>query len=303
MRNFQVSKKSELLSFLFQALSDTKKTRVRQALKFGSVTVNGRVVTQFNHALRPGDKISIDRPSRAVRTPEPLFDVKIIYEDEAILVADKPSGLLTIATEKIKMHTAFYAVSQHLKQTAAPERQKAFPNSRKNLFLVHRLDKETSGLLVFAKSAADKEDLQNQWREKFVQKKYFAVVEGVPKEKTGTIRSFLRENKFLRVYTTNRREMGEEAVTHYSVVRSTPSHSLVEVAIETGRKHQIRVHFSEMGHPVAGDRFYGAKTDPAGRLALHAFELIFRHPVSGKKVRFESPLPGKLGNIMKETKP
>ncbi len=302
MRTLEVREKSELLPYLFKVLADTKKTRVRQALKLGSVSVNGRVITQFNHALRPGDKISIDRPSPAARPTGPLFDIKIIYEDESILVADKPSGLLTIATEKIQRHTAFYAVSQYLKDSTPHRREERDPLSRKNLFLVHRLDKDTSGLIVFAKSAAAKDHLQAQWKEKGVRKKYFAVVEGAPKEKTGTLRSFLRENKFFRVHVTKWEAAGKEAVTHYAVLRSTELYSLLEVSIETGRKHQIRVHFSEMGHPLAGDSMYGAKTSPAGRLALHASELIFRHPASGKKVRFESPLPDILKKLVREEK-
>lgn len=295
MRFWTVTEKGQLLDYLFTVMADTKKTRVRQLLKFRQVSVNGRPTTRFDHPLTAGDRVSVETDKAKAHSAKPaLFGIEIVYEDEDMIVIDKPSGLLTIATEKVKSKTAFYGVNDYLMR--AEERK----FSRKRLFLVHRLDQDTSGLLLFAKSALAKESLQDQWKQREVGKKYLAIVEGEPQKKSGTIQSFLREGKTLKVYSTREAPDSKLAVTHYRVIRTRGEYSLLEIDLETGRKHQIRVHLADLGHPIAGDKLYGAKTNPAGRLALHAVSLVLNHPMTGEPMHFENPLPGALAAVVPE---
>jgi RluA family pseudouridine synthase len=205
----------------------------------------------------------------------------ILYEDNHILVVDKSEGLLTIGTDKEKQKTAHYLLNEWVKKG----------NSRSNnrVFIVHRLDRETSGILVFAKNEPAKQFLQENWSD--FSKKYYAVVMGSLKEKEGEISSYLYENATFRVYSVNDPEKGKLAVTAYKVVKETGRYSLLEVTLLTGRKHQIRVHLSEQGHPVAGDKVYGSPDKGIKRLALHAFSLTLIHPVTHKEMNFETEVP------------
>ncbi len=302
MRNFTVDKNDRLLDFLFRVLQDTKKTRIRQFLKFKCVSVNGIATSHHRRPVFPGDQISIRTEKRESQI-RPQWGVEIVYEDDFIVVANKPSGLLTIATEKVQKQTAFYAVNERLNRQERfdfkPRHGVHFKKLKlkKKIFIVHRLDRDTSGLIVFAKNEDVKFQMQENWEK--VRKRYDAIVEGVPKKKEGTVASFLRENKILRM-VSSLREMPDSkyAVTHYKVLETGPVYSLLEIDLETGRKHQIRVHMADLGCPVAGDKDYGAKTNPAGRLALHACFLAFEHPVVGEKMEFRSELPPLLKHIL-----
>ena len=303
MRTFSVEQDAPLLEYLFKVLKDTTKTNVRQCLKHRSVLVNGQVTTQFDHPLVPGDKVGVLslKESRPVLKPE--GGIAVVFEDDAIIVIDKPSGLLTVATETVATRTAFYLTNQYVGEADAARLKKEYhrdgkPVRKKTIFIVHRLDKDASGLLVFAKDLETKQKLQLGWKE--VQKKYYAVVEGTPREASGTITSYLRENKLLSVYSTPDAHDAKLSTTRYRTLRSSLHYALLEVALETGRKHQIRVHLSERGHPIIGDGRYGSKTDPAGRLGLHAFHLALAHPISGKEIVFESPLPPVFDQVLKK---
>jgi RluA family pseudouridine synthase len=208
----------------------------------------------------------------------------ILYEDNHILVVDKADGLLTIGTEKEKLKTAHSLLNDWVK--------KGNERSKNRVFIVHRLDRETSGLLVFAKNEYAKQFLQENWKE--FTKKYYAVVAGTIKEKEGEIRSYLFENAAFKVYPVKDPAKGKLAVTAYKVVKETARYSLVEVTLLTGRKHQIRVHFAEMGHPVAGDKMYGKEEKGVKRLALHSCSLTLIHPETQKEMVFESELPSSL---------
>jgi tRNA pseudouridine32 synthase/23S rRNA pseudouridine746 synthase/23S rRNA pseudouridine1911/1915/1917 synthase len=205
----------------------------------------------------------------------------ILYEDDDILVVDKPSGLLTMATEKDKTRTAYYFLTDYVR--------KGNPKSRDRIFIVHRLDRETSGILIFAKNINAKLQLQGHWEE--TKKKYIAIVHGVLKEKEGTITTYLAENKAHIVYSTRDTVKGKLAHTAYRVLKETKAFSLLEVDLLTGRKHQIRVHLAGIGHPVAGDKKYGKEKDGFNRLALHAKAISFNHPVTGERLTFEAQLP------------
>ncbi len=293
MRDFQVTESVPLLEYLYRILADTKKTRVKQFLKFGAILVNGKPVTQFDHPLKSGDRVSVKSARDPRVVPAPEHKIEIVFQDDSIVVINKPAGLLSIATEKEPVKTAIFATNEYLhaleaeRQRQMGKRGTAFQD--KQIFIVHRLDQAASGLMVFAKNEAVKQKLQADWDK--VIKKYYAVVEGVPSKKSGTLKSYLQESVAMRVYSTGPNEGGKLAVSHFQVLRSSSHFSILEVKIDTGRKHQIRVHLSDMGHPITGDERYGSRKNPARRLTLHAGYLAFKHPVTDKEVVFHSPLP------------
>ena len=213
--------------------------------------------------------------------------LKIIHLDDTVVVIDKPAGLLSMGSESEKEKTVHRLLNQHLKALTKSPLQQAF--------IVHRLDRETSGLIMFARNRSVQAVLQQDWKN--VTKKYLAVVEGVPANEQGTLRDNLLESKSFKVHRVE--QGGELAVTHYRVLRSHKGKSLIELTLETGRKHQIRVQMAGLGHPIVGDSKYGANTDPARRLALHSCELKFRHPESGAAMGFRSPLPDRLKALIR----
>jgi len=269
-----------LLAWLVTALQPMSRTSVKQLLRDGCVVVNGVPVTQFDHVVRPGDAVTVGSDG-----PAPALKAQIVFEDDHLIVMDKPAGLLTVSTESEKKHTAFAMMREFL------ARREERP------FVVHRLDRETSGVLVFARSAAVRDKRQASWPS--VTKTYLAVVEGVPSPPVGVVESFLAENEDMRVRVTGTGDGAKWAVTRYRVLGERRKWSMVEVGLETGRKHQIRVHLAGMGCPVIGDKMYGAKTDPVKRMGLHAWRLAFDHPANGKRVEIESPWPAALRNVGK----
>jgi len=280
MRPLPPAADGPLLPWLLAALAPTPRTRVKQLLKFGQVTVNGVRVTQFDHPLLAGDRVAV-MATRSNHGREVLSEagVRIVYQDADLIALDKPPGLLSVATASERLDTAFARLNAYL-----AVRREGRP------FTVHRLDRETSGLLLFARSAAVRDALQATWDR--VTKTYLALVEGVPRPGVGEVRNFLTEGKDLRVRASTSPRLGsKEAVTRYKVVSSGTCRSLVELELLTGRKHQIRVHLAGLGCPVVGDTGYGATSDPAGRLGLHAWRLTLDHPATGRRIELESPLP------------
>jgi tRNA pseudouridine32 synthase/23S rRNA pseudouridine746 synthase/23S rRNA pseudouridine1911/1915/1917 synthase len=212
----------------------------------------------------------------------------ILYEDEDILVVDKPSGLLTVGTESDKSRTAYFALTDYVRKGAA--------RSRNRIFIVHRLDRETSGVLIFAKSEEAKFRLQEQWPE--TDKKYLTVVHGKCRKQSETITTYLAENKAHVVYATADPAKGKLARTAYRVLRQTKDFALLEVDLLTGRKNQIRVHLAGIGHPIVGDRKYGRGDDAHTTLALHARTISFKHPFSGKQLTFSAKVPGHFSKLV-----
>jgi 23S rRNA pseudouridine1911/1915/1917 synthase len=283
MRELPSATDGPLLAWLFAALAPMPRTRVKQLLRFGQVTVNGVPVRQFDHPLKAGDRVAITstRPDPAGEALRQA-GVRIVHQDDDLIAIDKPAGLLSVATAGEKQDTAFARLNTYLVSERAGRP-----------FVVHRLDRETSGLLLFARSAAVRDRLQAAWDR--VTKTYLAVVEGEPNPAAGVVRNFLTEGKDLRVRASAGPRPGSKAaVTQYRVVTARGGLALVEVELETGRKHQIRVHLAGLGCPVVGDAGYGATSDPAGRLGLHAWRLAFDHPATGRRVELESPLPDAL---------
>lgn len=205
----------------------------------------------------------------------------VLHEDRDIIVVEKPGGLLTMGTDRDKSKTVHTILNEYVR--------KGDPRSRNRIYIVHRLDRETSGILVFAKSESAKIFLQGHWQE--TDKRYLTVVYGSLTPKAGTISSYLTENSAFTVYSTSDPELGKLSHTEYTVLKETKGFSLLEIHLLTGRKHQIRVHLSEKGHPVVGDRKYGKGNDAYATLALHARSVTFTHPVSGKRLTFETGIP------------
>ncbi|HUB68110.1 MAG TPA: RluA family pseudouridine synthase [Candidatus Methylacidiphilales bacterium] len=283
-----VNDASELLVYLFRTWPDVKKKQVRHWLKFGAITVNDKVVTQFDHPLRAGDKIGIQPKGWAVPGAILQSGLRIVHEDAALLVIEKPAGLLTMASASESYKTAYAILMDHVR---LGQRQ-----SRKRVWIVHRLDRETSGLLVFAKNEPAKRMLQEKWAT--AEKKYLAVVEGKPPDAGGILDCYLDESDPLKVRRVPPGRGARRALTRYRLLKKGPATSLVELTLETGRRHQIRVQLADAGCPIAGDKKYGARTNSSRRLALHASALRFAHPMTGEEMRFVSALPGELDKLL-----
>jgi 23S rRNA pseudouridine1911/1915/1917 synthase len=244
------------------------------------VRVNGAVVTRGDTEIAAGDRVELAAPAPAP-CPAPL---RLVHEDDEILVVDKPSGLLTIATERERERTAYRLLRDWVAGRGARAGR---------LFIVHRLDRETSGLLVFAKSAAAKQHLQAQFAARTAERVYVALAEGVVRRDEGSLTSRLVEDRALRVRSVER-GAGREAITRYRVLERRRAATVLELRLVTGRRAQIRAQLAAAGHPIAGDLQYGSRTDPIGRLALHATRLAFAHPRGGR-ASFESPPPPAFG--------
>jgi 23S rRNA pseudouridine1911/1915/1917 synthase len=281
MRKIPTRNESDLLTLLTE--SGYSKTKARQLVKHGAVSIDDQQASRPEQLLLPGQVVCVRSEQEMRVQARSCPGLTVLYEDADLIVIDKPAGLLTIATEKEKRKTAFYLLSSYLKEQAK--------STAERIFIVHRLDQGTSGLLVFAKNEPAKEILQGQWDR--AEKRYAAIVEGIPARKEGQITSMLAESKALRVYSV-RDDSGEgkEAITNYRVVREGNDYALLDIILVTGRKNQIRVHMADLGHPVAGDKKYGARTDPLRRMGLHAYYLAFDHPATGRRLEFEIKMPG-----------
>lgn len=282
-RVFEVQEETDLLPFLLNCYRGKSRNYVKALLSRGQVTIDGNRVTQFDAKLKPGQRVEVlvSAPNR-IKLPFP-----VVYEDEHLIVIDKPAGMLSISTDKERERTAYHLLTEYVRGE----------NQGSRIFVVHRLDRETSGLLLFAKNERLKLGLQENWSELVSHRGYLAVVEGRVDAPNGEIRSWLKQTKTLLVYSAAKDGDGKEAVTNYRTIQSGEEYSLLDISLETGRKNQIRVHMKDIGHPVAGDRKYGAKTDPMKRLGLHAHLLIFHHPHTGESIKLEAAMPHAFSSI------
>ena len=268
-----------LLDFLFAAMPEKKRTTVKEMLKHRQVMVGDNVTTAFDAMLNPGDKVRVNTTREFQVFSHPRL--KLVYEDDDIIVIDKGYGLLSMGTDKPNEQTAYSIIREYLKRK----------DPRNKLFIVHRLDRDTTGLMMFAKNVQAKETMQHNWNNMVLERKYVAVIEGELEPAEGEIRSYLTENAAHEVYSTKKPGEGQLAVTYYTTLKTRQPYSMVQLSLATGRKNQIRVHMKEAGHPIVGDRRYGAKPSPIHRLCLHARTLRFVHPVTRRDVCFTSPLP------------
>jgi 23S rRNA pseudouridine1911/1915/1917 synthase len=283
---FSVESRCELLPYLLTLPLGLSRKAAKDLLRFRSVTVKRISAVKHDTQLEPGDIVTIASGKQIHPESIERHGLKIVYLDDHIVVVDKRAGLLSMGSQGEKERTAHRILNDHLKALTGTSSQTAF--------IVHRLDRETSGLMIFARSRAIQAELQQNW--KTVTKKYLAVVEGIPSKAEGTLRDNLVESKSLRMHRVE--HGGEVAITHYRVLQKGRANALLEITLETGRKNQIRVQMAGLGHPIAGDRKYGATTDPARRLALHSSELKFRHPMSGASMEFRSDMPNRLTDLL-----
>ncbi|MFC7393427.1 RluA family pseudouridine synthase [Scopulibacillus cellulosilyticus] len=287
---FIVKEPAGLLDFLLESLSNRSRNSVKSILSRGQVSVNGQAVTKHNHQLEPGQQVSIQWGKGPEKVE--LTGLKILHEDDDIIVIEKESGLLTIASSKEKEMTAYRQLMAHVRSK----------NPKNRIFIVHRLDRDTSGVMMFAKNKNVQQLLQNSWRESILERTYVALVEGKVKKEKDTIISWLKETKTLLMYSSKKPNDGQKAVTHYKMIQSDRNFSLLEVKLETGRKNQIRVHMKDIGHPIVGDKKYGSRNNVIGRLGLHARILAFKHPITGETLRFEAKIPKQFLRPFNENK-
>jgi 23S rRNA pseudouridine1911/1915/1917 synthase len=272
-----------LLDAVGEVYPDSSKTSLRQILQSGRVRVNGEVEKDAKLQLDSDDVLDIAQKSDRQALPPGLL---ILHEDVDVIVVFKANGLLTVATERERENTAQAWLNTYLGA-----------RREERIHVVHRLDRETSGVLVFAKNFHAREQLKEQFAAHTVDRIYIAIIEGVMHPLAATIRSYLFERKDLRMVSVDARPDAKLAITHYRTVKTSAAYSMLEVRLETGRKNQIRAHLSEAGHPVVGDQMYGSTVNPLGRLGLHAKLLGFAHPTSGRKMVFTAPLPKQFRSI------
>ncbi len=281
-----VAQPQQLLDALAAMFPDSSRTTLRQMLQTGRVRVNGEIEKNARRELEEDDTIDVADKAVHRNLPEGLA---ILHEDNDVIVVLKANGLLTVATERERDTTAQAYLNVYLGQKKGEER----------IQVVHRLDRETSGVLVFAKNAYAREQLKEQFAAHTVDRVYIALVEGEMDPEAGTFRSYLREMKDLKMVSVDMHPDAKYAVTHYRTIETNGRYSMLEVTLETGRKNQIRAHLSEAGHPVVGDRMYGSEINPIGRLGLHAKLLGFDHPITRKHMVFTAPVPKAFRSLLR----
>lgn len=279
MEKYIVKENEILIEFLKKTFSNLSKNSVKSLLHNEKVFVNGNMTTKYNYELNIGDVVEIRE--------KVAKNIDIIYEDKDIIVINKPSGLLTVATEKEKNKTAYHLVMEYLKKK----------NKNNRIFIIHRLDKDTSGIIMFAKNERAKHLYQDNWNDIVKKRCYYAVIDGKMQNKEGTIKSYLKENGNM-VYSVKDRS-GKIAITEYKVLKEIKNISLLDINLRTGRKNQIRVHMKENKTPILGDLKYGEKSKLINRLALHAYKLELINPVTKKLLTFEVNMPNEFKTLFK----
>lgn len=268
---------SPLLEYLLENVNESR-SKLKATLQGRGIAVNGKTVTQFDMQLQNGDKITISRHKKQNQFKSRY--VKIVYEDRWLVVVEKNIGILSMAAGHSSLN-----VKSVLDDYFQKSRQKC------RAHVVHRLDRDTSGLMIYAKDIETEQILEHNWHQIVFDRRYVAVVSGEMEKDNGTIANWLKDNKAYITYSSNTDNGGKYAITHFQVLNRTTNHSLVEYRLETGRKNQIRVHSADMGHPVCGDTKYGNGDDPLHRLCLHAYVLCFTHPITGEAMEFSTPIP------------
>ena len=275
----KVSEEAPLLEFLLTSLPHLSRNKIKDILQGRGVKVNGKCVTQFDQPLKAGQTVSVSKKKQERYQLQSRY-VKIVYEDRWLVVIEKNIGILSMA-------------AGHKSLNVKAVLDNYFDKSRQNCraHVVHRLDRDTSGLMVYAKDIETEQILERNWHDIVYDRRYVALLSGVMEEDDGTITSWLKDNKAYFTYSSPVDNGGKYAITHFHTLKRGQAHSLVEFKLETGRKNQIRVHAADMGHPVCGDTKYGNGDDPIHRLCLHAFLLCFTHPMTGEPMEFETRIP------------
>lgn len=282
-----VKEDKPLLEFLLDSMENTSRTKIKSTLQGRGVKVNGKVITQFDYPLSCGMKVAVSRSKQNAEMFKNRY-IKIVYEDRYIVVVEKNVGILSMAAGHSSLN-----VKTVLDSYFKTSRQKCTAH------VVHRLDRDTSGLMIYAKDMQTEQILEHEWHDIVYDRRYVAVVSGEMEDDYGTMTSWLKDNKAYITYSSPYDKGGKYAVTHFHTLDRTTDHSLVEFRLETGRKNQIRVHSADMGHPVCGDIKYGNGDDPIGRLCLHAYVLCFYHPITRRRMEFETPIPVNFRKLFK----
>ena len=289
---YVVSKPMGLLDFLLLKITNQSRNNVKKILGSRCVLVDGAVVTQFDFQLAKGDVVTISSvPMSKGKNPVKITErckLDIIHEDDDFIVVNKPSGLLSVATDKEKEKTAYRYLMDYVRAK----------NPRARIYVVHRLDKDTSGIFMVCKNEDLKNLMQDNWNNIVSKRGYYAVCEGKFKEKSGTVKSYLKETSTNIMYSSQNPHQGQLAITHYKVIKENLKYSLVDVNIDSGRKNQIRVHMGDLGHNIVGDNKYGNPSDPLNRLGLHAYELEFTHPITKQKMNFKAKIPSEFNGLL-----
>lgn len=282
---YEVGKPAPLLEWLLTNVKGASKTKIKQILQGRGIKVNGKIVTRFDYPLLPGMKVAVSKSKH--NTPFKSKYIKIVYEDKYLVVVEKAIGILSMAAGHSSLNV----------KTVLDE---YFHKTRQNCqaHVVHRLDRDTSGLMIYAKDKQTELALEHDWHGTVYDRRYVALVSGEMEEDEGTIANWLKDNKAYITYSSDTDNGGKYAVTHFHTLARSTEHSLVEFRLETGRKNQIRVHTADMGHPVCGDIKYGNGDDPCHRLCLHAYVLCFYHPITHRPMEFETPIPAEFRHAL-----
>ncbi len=275
---FKVVEPAQLIAFIMEKMHGVSRNRAKALISNRVVLVNNTITTHPLAELKPGDVVQLDRSKH--KKSFHCKELDIVFEDPYLFVIDKHPGLLSMSNNS-RQQTVQTVLNRYLEKGGG----------RNTSHLVHRLDRDTSGLMVYAKDVQTQQSLINSWQQLVTDRRYLALVKGEFQQTRGRIQSWLTEDKKFVTHSSPVDNGGKYAVTHYNVLASSNGYSLVECELETGRKNQIRVHMADLGHPVVGDRKYGSDEDPMRRLGLHAYMLSFTHPVTGKYLRFETPVP------------
>lgn len=287
IKEFKVKEECELLPFLISKYPHLSRNAVKSLLSKHQVAVDGAPVSQYNLKLAKEDVVIVSKNRISKKTRK---DLPIIFENEEFVVIDKPSGLLSVASDTEKGRTAYRMVSDYMQQK----------DKHSRIYVVHRLDEDTSGVLLFAKNPKIRDILQDNWSEIVKSRRYYAVVEGKMEKKEDKLINYLKENSLNLMYVTkySKDKDAKKCVTNYKVINENEEYSLLDVNIETGRKNQIRVQLGNLGHHVLGDDKYGEPENPIKRLVLHAYELSFVHPITGKLWKFTAQMPKEFATII-----
>ena len=283
---YVVDREAPLLDWMLSVLPGSR-TKIKAILQGRGIKVDGKQITQFDFPLKPGMKVSVSK-SKKNDTFKSRY-VNIVYEDRWLIVVEKKVGILSMAAGHSSLNVKS-VLDDYFKRT----RQKC------NAHVVHRLDRDTSGLMIYAKDMQTEQLLERDWHGTVYDRRYVAVVQGQMEKDSGTVESWLTDNKMFITYSTNYDNGGKYAITHYRTLKRSADYSLVELKLETGRKNQIRVHMQDLQHPVVGDLKYGSDVDPIGRVCLHAFRIEFFHPITHELLSFETPIPSAFQGLLKE---
>ncbi|MBB4037518.1 23S rRNA pseudouridine1911/1915/1917 synthase [Dysgonomonas hofstadii] len=287
LQEIKADKPAQLLDFLIEKQVRKSRNAIKSLLAHKQIKVNGKLITQFDQELKPGDKVSVMKYDQS-RKEKRLKGAKIVFEDDDLIVIDKEAGYLTISTDKEKSRTIYNVLNEYVKKSGRNNR----------VFVLHRLDRDVSGLLAFAKSAEVQGVFQKNWDNLVKEYVYTAVVEGKPENADGTVKSWLTENKNFVMMSSATDNGGMEAITHYKTVKTTGRYTLLDFDLETKRKNQLRVQMQSVGHPVVGDKKYGAPSNPIKRIALHVRKMTVVHPFSKQTLEFISPIPKAMQNMI-----